>query len=182
MRKLIIGILVALSILCLGAFLFYKVYLPSAIAHIITDAETPSYLPSFAEENLAKYKEPINKGASELVQALHDRNIPVEEVIRALDETTEAEIQAALDELKASDIKTTDQAFDIIASHVKTDLDIERLREPFKQHVNIQTIQRVLNDNDFKQYQDLLNASTIKEVVKEVLIQKEAEYQREHGS
>ena len=172
----------ALTILCVGAFIFYKMYLPTFIADAITKPETPDYLPAFVQQNMKRYKAPINDGATTIIEELHERNIPVSEVIKALDETSEEDIQQALSELKAVNVKTTDQAFDIITSHVKGDIDLEPLREPFKKNVDVKTIQTILKDKNFTQYQDLLDPSTIKNVAKEVLIQKEAAYRAKHGA
>jgi hypothetical protein len=176
MKKLLWVILILAITFCVAGFVFYKLYLPALVADVLTKAETPSYVPAFVQNKIEKYKVPINKGAGDFVTELHRQNVPVQEVINTIDETSEEEIEAALNELKDQDIKTTDEAFDIIVRHVNSEMNLEIFRAPFKRNVEVKTIQKFLSDDDFNTYRESLDPAMVKEVAKKVLLEKEAEY------
>jgi hypothetical protein len=176
MKKLLLAILVVAITICAGGFIFYKLYLPSLVAEVLTKAETPSYVPAFVQNKIEKYKAPINKGAEDIISELHKENISVHEVVKAIDDIPDRDIQAALNELQNENIKTTNQAFDIIARNVNTGFDVEPLRAPFNRNVNAKMIRKFLTDEDFKTYRESFDPAMIKSVTKEILLQKEAEY------
>jgi hypothetical protein len=176
MKKLLLAVLVVAITICVGGFIFYKLYLPSLVAELLTKAETPSYVPAFVQNKIEKYKAPINKGAEDFISELHKENISVPEVVKAIDDIPEDDIQAALNELENENVQTTDEAFDIIVQNIHTDFDIQSLRAPFNRHVNAKMIRKFLSDEDFKTYRESFNPAMIKSVTKEILLQKEAEY------
>src|SRR5688500_2374173 len=101
MKKFFLFLVVLVIIGGVIGILFYIFYLPKMVAEVIVEEETPQYVPEFVKSKIEKYKEPLNKGAYDVVEHLHKSDIPVSKVIEAIDDTDEIQIYEALDQLNS---------------------------------------------------------------------------------
>jgi hypothetical protein len=171
--------LVALVILMgIGAAVFYKYYLPEMVAEVLTEEETPSYVPPFVRSKVVKYKEPINRGARDVIDQIHQSGVTIDQVINTIDNTSEADINALISELNEVELQSTDQAFNIASKHLAGDFDVEVLRKPFKENVDLKNLQKGIRYANDHRNDEEMDIDMAKEVIKKVLIQKEKEYQQ----
>lgn len=182
MSRFFIGFFITILILCIIAFVFYRNYLPEIMADVMVKEELPVYIPKFMEKRIEKYRAPVNKSAEDVIIEIHKSKVTLDQILKAIDDSEEAQVYSAIDELTEMKPKNTDEAFDIAKKHFQVDFDIEVLREPFKKNVNIKMIQKGINQaNDYRNEQ-IVDPELLKRMLKKILLQKEKEYNRELGN
>ena len=181
MKKFLIWVLSIIIIGALLAYGFYRFYLPDVVVNAITSGdELPDYLPENIRNKIAPYKEAVNKSADQVIHELHEHDIPVTEFIEAINQVYPQHIQAAVDEAKTQNVRTTDEAFDIIKKHFPAEFDLEPLREPFNDNVNMKMINKALSGLNANKNAEI-DLDMTKEIATKVLTQKEKEYQQSSG-
>lgn len=174
MRKIIIILFCVLLVGALGGVVFYRYYLPDIVAEaVIAKDELPGYLPNPVKNRIEGIREPVNAGAEDIVREMHESNVPLEKILRMIDNTTEEMGNDMLDELSKTPIANTDQAFDIIKKHLKADFDLEVLRKPFNENVDMQTIRKGIQYGNINRKSHDIEMETARAIAKKVLIEKE---------
>jgi hypothetical protein len=148
------------------------------VANAMVEEEVPAFIPSAVKQKIEKYKVPLNDAAGDVVSELHKSNVDLEQVLKAIDENSDKEFYAAIDELNSAELKNSDQAFDILKKHFKTDFDMELLRNAFTKNVDVKTIRKNLKQINEYRDQQLMDPEVAKEVIKKVLIEKEEEFKK----
>lgn len=178
MKKFLIWVLALFIVFAVAGIIFYKVYLPGLVAEAIAEDQTPGYVPRFVEVRMKKYKAPLNKGAGDVIREIHESNVSLEQVLQAIDRTEPEQVHAALDELGNSNPKTTDEVFDIASKYVNADFNVEILRKPFNENVNMSMVKRAMGYAEGYRNDDTIDPEMAKAVAKKLLIQKEKEYRQ----
>ncbi len=178
MKKVLIWVIGLFVVFAAAGFIFYRFYLPGLVAEAIVKDETPAYVPKFVELRMKKYKAPLNKSAGDVIREIHESNVSLEQVLEAIDRTPPRQIYAALDELDNSKPKTTDEVFNIASKYVAADFDIEILRQPFKENVDMSMVKRAMGYAEGHRNDDTIDPEMAKAVAKKLLIQKEKEYRQ----
>lgn len=166
-----IWLLAVCIIMAIGAVIFYKYYAPKLMADAITKEDLPSFLPSKVQQKIKKYKEPINAAAEDVVIQMREKEIGIDQMTSAIEEIREDDVNAITNDLKALQPKTSDETFDIIKNNLRTDFDMEILREPFNKHVNDKMIARALKNLNESPDSEI-DLTMFKNVAKTILIQK----------
>jgi hypothetical protein len=168
-----------LLVLCLaGAVIYisYIHYMPQLVAQAIIAEKLPAFIPTRVQHKIETVRKPVNESAAGVVEQIHKAHIPINKVLDMIDNTTEAQAYSMLDELTVTPLKTTDQAFDIAKKHISADFDIEVLRKPFNDNIDLKLIKigiRYGNANRKKE----IDIETAKVIAKQLLLQKEKERQ-----
>jgi hypothetical protein len=178
MKKFIIILFATILIGGIAAFVLYKYYLPEVIADAVVADDLPDYLPKPVKTRIEKIREPVNAGAEDVVKEIHDSDIAIEKILEMIDRTTEDMSNEILDELNRSKITTTDQAFDIIKKHVKADFDLEVLRKPFNENVDVKMIRKAIGYGNINRKSKDIDLETAKVIAKRILIEKEKQYRK----
>ena len=178
MKKFLIWVIGLIVIFTAGGFIFYRFYLPQIVANAIVDDHTPAYVPQFVEARMKKYKAPLNKGASQVIREIHKSNVSLEQILAAIDNTETREVYAALSEMEQFSPRTTDEVFDIAKKHVQADFDVEVLRKPFNENVDMKMVKRALDYAGARAEEEAMDTEMAKAVFKKLLIQKEKEYRQ----
>lgn len=179
MRKLIISVFIVVAILAAGFYVFYKFYFPAVVAAAIASEETPAYLPKFLQKKIEAVSTPVNAGAEDVVKQIHQSGIPIDKILAMIDNTTEEQAYLFLDELNESALESTDQVFDIAKKHFPADFNIEVLRKPFNQNVNLKMIEKGVSfANNNRKLKDI-NIETAKAIAKKILLEKESALQQQ---
>jgi hypothetical protein len=181
MKKLALLFLILVMIIGAGVFVFYKFYLPDLVANVIVNGETPGFVPVSVQKKIEKFKAPVNKASEDLIIHIHKSNITLDQIFKAIDETEEEQVHAALDELNIVEVTNTNQAFDVMKKHFTADFDIEDLREPFNKNVNMKLIRKAINRANNYRDEEVMDPEMAKEVIKKILLQKENEYNKMMG-
>jgi hypothetical protein len=176
MKKLAVGLVVFLMLMMCGAFIFYRYYLPDMVADALTGEEMPTYVPNYVKVKIGKFKEPLNKGTEDVIREIHQSDISLEQVIKAIDQTERSQIDGALEELKRTNAITVDGAFDIFKKYFPADFDVEALRQPFHKNVTISIIKKAKRYADSFDPDEPMDAEIAKAVVKKMLYDKEKEF------
>ena len=174
--KKIAFLITILTVAAAGAYVFYKFYMPDLVVDVMTTDDVPDYLPKRIQKRIASLKAPVNRGAEELVREIHKANIPMDKVLTMIDNTTEHEAYTMLDELNLTKPKTTDQVFDIAKKHFQADFDIEVLRKPFNESVNIKMIKKGMQYGNNNRKRKDIDIEMAKAIAKKILIEKEKEF------
>src|SRR5687768_5962256 len=103
MRKFALFLLTLIVIIGVGAFIFYKFYLPDMVAEALIKDETPSYVPVAVKNKLEKFKAPMNKASEDVIAQMHESNLSLDQILKAIDETEEQDVHAALYELNSTE-------------------------------------------------------------------------------
>lgn len=177
MKTLLSWFLAIAIVLGLGGLFLYKYYLPGMIGEAVVKDEIPAYVPDYMKSKMVKYKAPLNKGADDVIRQIHQANVPLDQVLGAIDKTDEAQINAMISEIQMSDVQSTDQVFNIAKRHLDPGFDIEVLREPFNKNVNIKMIRKALDESN-QNAERTVDTDMAKAILKNILVQKEHEYNR----
>lgn len=171
---LVLGIIV---LLCLAGMFAYKVCLPKMIADGITD-EASYLMPNDIKEKLEAIREPVNEGALTVVETAHKSGVTMEQIMRAIDNAKESQLDAMLLELKDTQIESTDQVFSIAKKHFPVDFDVEIFRKPFNDRVELITLKRAIRQAVAYLENEDIDEQTAKAIAKRILLQKEDEFKR----
>jgi hypothetical protein len=177
MKKFLIWVIGLVVVFTAGGIIFYRFFLPDIVASAIAGENTPGYVPQFVEARMRKYKAPLNKSAADVIREAHGSNVTLEQLLAAVDRTKPKEVYAALAELQEAKVKNTNQVFDIAKRHVDADFDVEVLRKPFNENVDMEMVKRALGYTEGHQ-EDEVDPEMAKAVIKKLLIQKEKEYRQ----
>jgi len=167
-----------LAAAAVGAFVFYKVYLPALIADAVVKDEGSAYLPKFVEVRIRKYKAPVNEAAGDVVEQIHQSDITMDQILKAIDDTDESQVDAAIAELSTREINSTNEVFDIAKKHFPVGFDVELLRKPFNENVDLDMVRAAVEKARQKKEDEMVDPEMAKAVLKQILIQKEEEYQK----
>jgi hypothetical protein len=181
MKKLVFLILILVLIIGGGIFIFYKYYFPDFVANAIVKEETPPFVPVYMQRKFEKFKAPVNRASEDIINQMHKSHLTLEQIFKAIDETDEEQVHAALGELTLSEVKTTNQAFDVFKRHFRADFDVEVLREPFNRNVNMKMINKAIDRANAYRDEEVMDPEMAKAVIKKILLQKEKEYQEMLG-
>ena len=178
MKKGIVRCFVIASILAILGYAVYFFYFPQMVAEAIVSHNPPTYIPKRIQNRIDEFRIPINKGVEDVVSHIHEANIPIEEVLEAIDETSEEEAYLLLDELNQTKIRSADQVFTITKEHLDTDFDMEIFRKPFTENVDIRLIQKWIQYANINRKTKDIDIETARAIVKQVLIEKEKEFKK----
>lgn len=166
-----------LAVLGLAAYIGYNHFLPKIIAQSITD-EPSAIMPEKYHDRLRKIRKPVNEGAEVVVETVHRSGVTMEQILRAIDETTEDQAFAFLDELNRTDLQNPDHVFNIGKKHFPVDFDVEIFRKPFRDKITMATIRKGMRYANNYRDKEEFDAETAKSIAKRILRQKEAEFRR----
>jgi hypothetical protein len=175
MKKGIFITLVACGTLGIVAYGFYQFYFPQMVAKVIVNDDSPTYIPKRILNRIDDFRVPINKSSEDIVREVRLAKIPMKEILTAIDDTTEEEAYAMLDELNQVQIKNPDQVFNIIKKHFHTGFDAEVLRKPFVENVDMKAIRKGLLYANMNRKTKDVDIETARAIIKQVLIRKDRE-------
>jgi hypothetical protein len=177
MKKLFIGFIGTALVLGTICFIIYRLYFPDIVADaIISQEEVPVYIPRRIKAKIEYYKAPANQGAEVIIKKMHESNITLDQLFEAIDNTTDDQLMAMLQELSTTTITSADQVFTIMKKYIEADFDMETFRKPFTEKVNLKMIKKGLYFA--KAYNNEIDSKTAKSIVKKILLQKEQEYNK----
>jgi hypothetical protein len=174
MRKIIVSILV-ISLVAAGGYLLYRFLMPDLIAKAMVSESLPGYIPKRLQSKIEKIRKPLNKGTEAMLQTMHASNIPVDQLLNAVENITEEQAYAFLDELNETEPTTTDEVFDVAKKHFSTNFDLEVFREQFNKQFEIEQIQNAIAYANFNRKTNDVDIPTAKEIFKKIIVEKEKE-------
>lgn len=176
MKRIITGLLI-LAVFVIGGYLLYKSYAPQMIANAVVADSLPDYIPKRLKTKVEAIRRPLNKGADAMLRKMHASDIPVDQVLKAVDDISEDEAYAFLDEMNAANPVNTDEVFDLAKEHFSTDFDLEVFREPFNQHFEMKQINDAIAYANLNRKSNDVDITTAKAILKKIIIEKEKEVQ-----
>ena len=172
-------ILIVLGIACLGlaGYFVIQAFLPEMVAEaIVYDKELPSYVPRKIKNKIEKIKKPLNENAEAVISTMHKSGVTLEQVLKAIDNTSNDQAYAMLDELNETQIKNTDQVFEMAKRHFKVDFDVEAFRKPFHDKVSMNLIKKGLRYANRHRRDGDIDPESARSILKRILIQKEQKF------
>ncbi len=173
--------LVVLAVLAFGGYALYRAVVPDLIAGVTVSESLSNYIPKRLKARVEAIKNPINKGTEAMIEQMHASEIPLEKVLHTVDNITEDQAYAFLDEVTKTQPATTDEVFDIAKKHFPADFNPEVFREPFNAHFKIRQIRNAVEyANENRKFNDV-ELTTAKAILKNILIEKEKEIGERHS-
>ncbi len=174
MKKVLTVLLVLLVLATLGSLIFYRFYMPKMVATTITsDEPPPSILPEKVKKTIIKARVELDKQMTDVPVKLEQLGLTFDDVIDIVEVVDTDQIEAAIEELQSTELKSVDQAFDIGLKHVNVDgYDLSIFREVFKEKATLDKIRKGLlktRDNDLM---TAIRITVARETVRQILIER----------
>lgn len=167
--------MILLSLVSAGGYFLYRTFAATIIADAVVSESLPAYIPKRLQTRVESIRRPLNKGANAMLQKMHESRIPLDQVLQAIDDVSEEEAYAFLDDLNRAKPSDTDEVFDIAKKHFHTDFDPEVFREPFNRHFDIRQIRNGIAYANLNRRSNDVDITTAKAILKKVIIEKEKE-------
>lgn len=177
MKKLFIVIVVLAALAFAGGYYWYKNHFPDMVAEAMVANELPPYVPKYIQVKIEEFRKPVNAGTEKMIVEMHRQDIPLEKVMETIDNTSEEQTYAFLDELSNTDLTSTDQVFEIGKKYFPADYNVEAFRKPFNENVDLGTIRKGLRYANTNRRTNDISIPTLKAIAKKILLEKEKEYQ-----
>ena len=174
MKKVVLILLILASVGA-GVYVLYRNVVPKMIAQAVVSDSLPGYIPKRLKTRVEAIKTPINKGADAMIQTMHKSNIPVETILETVDNVTEEQAYAFLDEVNEIQPSSTNEVFDLAKKHFPAEFDPEPFRQPFNQHFSMKQIRNGLAYANMNRRSNDVDISTAKAILKKIIIEKEKE-------
>ena len=175
MKSFLLASLAILVLLAAGGYYLYRSIMPDLVAEAVISDSLPEYVPKRLHTRVEAIRKPINKGTEALIEKMHDSEIPLEQVLEAVDNITEDQAYNFLDEVNAANPSSPDDVFDIAKKHFSTDFDPEVFRKPFKEHFEMKQIRNAIAYANLNRKSNDVDISTAKAILKKIIIEKEKE-------
>jgi len=174
MKRIFVSMAI-LTLLAVGGYALYQAVMPGLIAEATTSESLSNYIPKRLKARMEAIKNPLNRGTEAMIEQMHASEIPLEKVLETVDNITEDQAYAFLDEVTSAQPGTTDEVFDIAKKHFNTGFDPEVFREPFNKHFEIRQIRNAVTyANQNRKFNDV-ELITAKAILKNILIEKDQE-------
>lgn len=164
-----------LIILAFGGYLLYRTLMPTVLAEAVVSESLPGYIPKRLKTRVESMRAPINKGTEAMLRKMQESNVSVDQVLDAVDDISEAEAYAFLDELNAKNPRSTDEVFDVAKKHFSPEFDLEIFREPFNQYFEMKQVKKAIAYANFNRKSNDVDIATAKAILKSIIIEKEKE-------
>lgn len=175
MKRFLTAFILVMTILIAGGYFLYKQLVPGIIAGAVVSDSLPGYIPKRIQVKMEAIRKPINKGTEALVVEMHDSNIPLQDVLKTVDNITEEQAYQFLDHLNAAKPTSTNEVFDVAKEHFDTPFDMEVFRQPFNEHFEMNQIRKALVYANLNRKSNDVDMATAKAIFKKILLEKEKE-------
>lgn len=174
MKKLLISLLI-LAIVGGGIYIGYREMMPALIAEATVSQSLSAYIPKRLKTRLEAIKNPFNEGAEAMIRKMHASEVPLDNVLRSIDNITEEQAYAFLDEANATKPANTDEIFSLAKKHFPAEFDVEVFRESFNEHVEMKQIRNAFVYANMNRKSNDVEFATAKAILKKLIIEKEKE-------
>lgn len=174
MKKLLIPVLIV-AVLGIAGYALYRSVMPELIAGAAVSDSLPSYIPKRLKARIESIRSPINKGTEAMIKQMHASEIPLKKVLQTVDNITEEQAYAFLDEVTRTQPETTDEVFDIAIKYFPAEFDPEVFRKPFNEHFKIKQIRDAVAYANQNRKSNDVELTAAKAILKNILIEKEKE-------
>ena len=123
--KKIFSTLVIIALLALGGYFIFRALMPKIIAEAVVAESLPNYIPKRLKNKVEAIRTPLNKGTEAMVQEMHASEIPLDDVLDAVDDITEEQAYSFLDEVNKKHPANPNEVFDVAKKHFSTNFDLE---------------------------------------------------------
>lgn len=174
MNKVLVTAIV-LIVLAFGGYSLYQILMPKMVAEAVVSESLPGYIPKRLKTRVESMRAPINNGAEAMMKKMHESNVSVDQVLEAVDDISEAQAYAFLDELNKREPKNTNEVFDVAKKHFSPTFDLEIFRQPFNQYFEMKQVKKAIAYANFNRKSNDVDISTAKAILKKIIIEKEKE-------
>lgn len=143
------------------------------VAKAVVDDSFSPYIPKRMQSRIQEIRTPINEGTEAVILEMQTKRIPTEELMVAIDKTSEEDVNRFLDELHRQQPDNIHLVFDIAKKHLPTTFDPEILRKPFTENVNMKQVRKVMRYADDNRKTHDLDFETTKAILKKIILEKE---------
>ena len=175
MKKTVISTIFLLTVLAVGGYALYRSLMPKIIAEAVVADSLPDYIPKRLQTRVEAIRTPINKGTEAIISKMHASNIPIDDVLKTIDNITEEQAYGFLDAVNENQPSTTNEVFDLAKEHFDTGFDLEVFREPFNQHFKMKQVRNAIAYANMNRKSNDVDIQTAKAILKKIIIEKEKE-------
>ncbi|MGB5976689.1 MAG: hypothetical protein WBG62_04700, partial [Cyclobacteriaceae bacterium] len=121
-------------------------------------------------------KEAVNEEVDKLPEKMEEMNVSYDDLIQAIDEMDEKDIMATYESLRESPPATTDEAYNVVMSHLDLEsVDMEKLRPYFNESLTVEEINRVVEKAEKSKLFSKMSLPVLKNTIRQLLLQREDE-------
>ena len=178
MKKMWILSLLTIIVACAGGYVVYKTIIPEVIADAVTTEKLAGFIPKRLKARVEAISKPINKGTEAFIEKMHAAQIPVHDVLDAVDNINEEQVHAFLDEINVTKPKDTNEVFNVVKKHFRTKFDFEVFRQPFNEHFEMKQLANAFAYANLNRRSNDIDLETAKAIVKKIIVDKDKEVHR----
>ena len=175
MKRFLITTLLVSVVLCVSGYFIYRSIIREIVAEALVSESVPDYIPKRLKTRVEAIRRPINKGTEAFIERMHHSQIPVEDVLDAIDDISEEEVNSFLDEVNQTKPSSTDEVFTVAKKHFDTDFDLEVFRQPFNEHLEMKQVNNALDYAITNRTSNDVDIATVKAILKKIILEKEKE-------
>ena len=169
---MILPALVVIALMSVGGYYLYRTVMTDVIAEVVIADSLPDYIPKRIQSRIQGITAPVNKGAEAVLHQMHTSDIPMEQLLAVIDETSEAQVYSLIDELNNTRPESTDEVFTIAKKHIAADFDPEIFRKSFTDQVSMKQVRKALFYADQNRRTHDLDFDIAKAIVKKYSLRK----------
>ncbi len=149
MKVLKILVIILVAVAAIG-YLGYTLYVPRMVSNTISTGEIPAYIPKKYHKKITETREVVNSEINKLPEAMNKYQLSYEELLAFAQEVKNDEVLEGLKEIQAAEISSSEQAFDIMMTHIDAELpQSHKVRDLFADKVPVEKIQsEIVNMKD----------------------------------
>ena len=142
-------LLIILFLVGVFAYLGYTLYVPKMVTQAIDTGEIPAYVPKKYHAKIQATREKVNEEVEKLPEVMEKYNLSYEELLAFAESVENDEVLNALEEMRTTELNSTDQAFDIAIKHISADLpQSDKVKQLFADKIPVDKIQTEINKMD----------------------------------
>ncbi|MEQ1587499.1 MAG: hypothetical protein ABL895_16560 [Cyclobacteriaceae bacterium] len=172
MYKRGLSIILAIVILGVGTgLLFYKVFIPSYVADVITRDTLPSYIPEKYKNQVERIQKPLNKYSEEVFRITDSLDLSLELVLKIIDNVNPDDVLKVYSSLENKTVDNSEDVFQLIFENIEIrEIDISLYKGIFLKYATPARINRAMRYAEKHELVVNLAPSTAKKIAKQMVI------------
>lgn len=175
-KKILIGLGIAVVMVLIGSFYFYKKEIPKMAAKAIVKGEYSPIVPTKIQNKVNAARQEVNEKVEKTLMVSMSNNITIDQLFSAIDQVDKQEVRKAYDLIKEKNITDPQEAFEVAYDNIKIEAFDPLVLKPaydeiIKKHHVLMGLNLIEKYNLF----ETLDVAMARSVVKQILVQKQEE-------
>ena len=175
-KKILIGLGIAVVMVLLGSFYFYKKVVPEMAAKAIVKGEYSAFVPKKIQRKVNAMREKVNKPIDKALVATASSGITLEQLFAAIDQVDKQEVETTYNLIKEQNVTDPQKAFDIAYTNISIEaFDPMILKPVYDEIIKKEQILMGINVIESNNLLENLDMQMARSIAKQILMQKQDE-------